>query len=141
MNDRFARSVFLWAGVVGIAELLPLYVGEALLSRVSPPALTHPTFYYGFVGVALAWQVAFVIMSRDPERYRPLFPALFLEKLLYPMSACVLFAGGLASRLELAGACGDLIWLALFVMVWRRHGPASELPGTIQERGMADSAM
>ncbi len=141
MTDRFARSVFLWAGVVGIAELLPLYVGEALVSRVSPPALTHPTFYYGFVGVALAWQVGFVIMSRDPERYLPLFPALFLEKLLYPISTSVLFAGGLASKLELAGACGDLVWLALFVMVWHRHGRASELPGTIHERGMADFPM
>ncbi len=123
--------MFLWAGVLGIAELLQLYVGEALVSRVSPPALTHPTFYYGFVGVALAWQVAFVIMSRVPERYRPLFTALVLEKLLYPVSKYVLFVSGRASRLELAGACGDLIWLALFVMVWRRHGPASELPGTI----------
>ena len=120
MKDRFARSVFLWAGVVGIAELLPLYVGEALVSRVSPPALTHPTFYYGFIGVALAWQVAFVIMSRDPQRYLPLFPALFLEKLLYPVSTYLLFAHGRVSVLELGGASGDLIWLALFVAVWRR---------------------
>jgi hypothetical protein len=120
MKDRFARSVFLWAGVVGIAELLPLYVGEALVSRVSPPALTHPDFYYGFVGVALAWQVAFVIMSRDPERYLPLFPALCLEKLLYPLSTWMLFMHGRGSVLELAGASGDFIWLTLFVTAWRQ---------------------
>jgi hypothetical protein len=132
MKDRFARSVLLWAGVIGIAELLPLYVGEALVNRVSPPSLTHPGFYYGFVGVALAWQVAFVIMSRDPERYLPLFPALLLEKLLYPVSTSVLFAGGRASRLELAGACGDFIWLALFVTVWRRMDRSPRLPVTIQ---------
>ena len=120
MKDRFARSVFLWAGLVGIAELLPLYVGEALVSRVSPPALTHLTFYYGFIGVAMAWQVAFVIMSRDPQRYLPLFPALFLEKLLYPTSTYVLFTRGRASVLELSGACGDVVWLLLFVMIWRQ---------------------
>jgi hypothetical protein len=120
MSNRFARVVLLAAGVVGIAELLPLYGGEALVNRMSPPALTHPDFYYGFVGVALAWQVAFVIMSRDPGRYLPLFPALCLEKLLYPLSTCVLFAHGRASALEVGGASGDVIWLALFIVVWRQ---------------------
>lgn len=37
-------------------------------------ALTHPEFYYGFVGVAVLWQVVFVLLARDPFRYRPLMP-------------------------------------------------------------------
>jgi len=123
---RFARRVFLWAGIVGIVELVPLYFAEPAIHRMQPPPLTHPDFYYGFVGVALAWQVAFLILSRDPLRYVSLMPALFLEKLLYPASTYGLFALGRVSPSVLGPATLDLVWLALFVVVWlklRRIAP------------------
>jgi hypothetical protein len=65
---RFARWVFLVAGVLGLAEIVPLYFLDNMIGRTEPPPITHPGFYYGFVGVALAWQVAFLIISRDPVR-------------------------------------------------------------------------
>jgi len=80
---RLWRWVFLAAGVVGLAEILPLYFSEVKLGLTDPPAVTHPEFYYGFLGVVVAWQIVFIIISRDPVRYRPLFPAIVLEKLLY----------------------------------------------------------
>src|SRR5215467_11349376 len=98
MNDhqavRFARGIFLVAGVLGLMEIVPLYFLEATIGIKQPPPITHPGFYYGFVGVTLAWQIAFLIISRDPLRYLPLMPALFLEKLLYPVAVYVLFAQG-----------------------------------------------
>jgi hypothetical protein len=51
---RFARWVFLLAGIVGVLEVLPLYFYESTLNRTQPPPITHPDFYYGFVGVVLA---------------------------------------------------------------------------------------
>lgn len=51
---RFARWVFLLAGIIGLIEIVPLYFMESTISRMQPPAITHPGFYYGFVGVALA---------------------------------------------------------------------------------------
>jgi hypothetical protein len=118
-TDRFSQLVFLLAGIIGLIELLPLYFYETTLSRTQPPPLTHPDFYYGFLGVAVAWQVAFVIMSRDPLRYQPLLPALFLEKLLYPVGTYVLYMHSrLPSATTLIAASGDLVWLALFVAVW-----------------------
>jgi hypothetical protein len=118
---RFARVVFLIAGLLGILELLPLYFYEAALNRIRP--LTYPEFYYGFAGVALAWQIAFLIISRDPGRYRPLMPAIFLEKLLFPAAAYLLYARGrLGWTSMLSGASLDLIWLALFVVAWVRLG-------------------
>ena len=75
---RFARIVLTAAGTFGLIQVLPLYFAESALNRMAPPALTHPEFYYGFIGIVVAWQVAFLIMSRDPLRYRALFPALFL---------------------------------------------------------------
>ena len=54
---RFARIVYLAAGIVGLLEIVPLYFCEALINRTQPPSITHPEFYYGFLGVTLAWQV------------------------------------------------------------------------------------
>jgi hypothetical protein len=117
---RFARWVFLLAGIIGLLEIVPLYFYEATLGHTQPPPITHPDFYYGFIGVALAWQVAFLIISRDPLRYVPLMPALFLEKLLYPVAVYVLFAQGRVGDQMLGGASLDLVWLVLFVIVWIR---------------------
>jgi hypothetical protein len=69
---KFAKLVFLIAGVIGLIELMPLYFTFDVIGRQDPPAISHPGFYYGFVGVALAWQVAFIVISRDPVRLRPM---------------------------------------------------------------------
>jgi hypothetical protein len=45
------------------------------IAQDEPPAITHSEFYYGFVGFAMTWQVAFLIIRRDPKRYRPLMPS------------------------------------------------------------------
>jgi hypothetical protein len=116
---RVWRWVFLTAGAVGIVEIAPLYFYESGLGRADPPAVTHPEFYYGFLGVVLAWQVAFLIISRDPVRYRPLLPAVFMEKILYIASSFALFAAGRAHASTLAGATLDIVWLSLFIVASR----------------------
>ena len=123
---RFARWVFLVAGVLGLAEIVPLYFLENMIGRTEPPPTTHPGFYYGFVGVALAWQVAFLIISRDPVRYVPLMPALFLEKLLYPAGVFALYWQGRAPAQNLGTAILDLVWLVLFVVAWTRLRSAAK---------------
>jgi len=117
---RFARWVFLLAGIIGLVEIVPLYFTERMIGIRQPPPITHPEFYYGFVGVALAWQVAFLILSRDPARYVALMPALFLEKALYPIAIVVLYEQGRATPQMFAGPALDVIWLILFVIVWLR---------------------
>jgi hypothetical protein len=117
-GEFFARWVFLLAGIVGLLEVLPLYFAEDMIGRRQPPAINHPEFYYGFVGIVIAWQVAFLIISRDPLRYRPLMPAIFLEKLLYPGCVIVLYLKGRFPANAMGAAMLDLVWLALFVAVW-----------------------
>jgi hypothetical protein len=97
-----------------------LYFLESTIGRTQPPPITHPGFYYGFVGVTLAWQIAFLIMARDPARYVPLMPALFLEKLLYPLAVFTLYAEGRAPASNLGTAILDLFWFVMFVIVWIR---------------------
>src|SRR5689334_23841932 len=62
----FAKRVFLIAGLYGLAVMAPQLFLESKTSADYPPAITHPEFYYGFVLVAIAWQVAFLTISRDP---------------------------------------------------------------------------
>ena len=117
---RFARIVYLVAGIVGLLEVAPLYFYESTLGRTQPPAITHPEFYYGFVGIALAWQGAFLVISRDPVRFRPLMPVSWIEKLLYPCAVGILYSTG-RTRVEMVPAAMlDLVWLALFVVAWMR---------------------
>ncbi len=82
IKDRFSRIVFLFAGIYGLIVLLPGFLGEKMLAEKMPPAVTHPEFYYGFFGVGIAWQVAFMIISRDPQRFRAIIPAAILKNLL-----------------------------------------------------------
>ena len=106
------------AGIVGLIEIVPLYFYETTLNHTQPPAITHPEFYYGFLGVTLAWQVAFLVTSRDPSRFRPLMPVSWIEKLLYPTAVGCLYSAGRISPQMLPAATLDLLWLALFVVAW-----------------------
>ena len=117
---KFARWVFRLAGIIGLIEITPMFFLENKIATELPPPITHPEFYYGFVVIVLVWQIAFLIISRDPERYVPLMPALFLEKLLYPIVVCVLYMQGRASTQLFLGPIIDLILLAAFVTVWRK---------------------
>jgi len=96
------------AGIYGLIALVPFYFLEERIGIDQPPAITHPEFYYGFVGVAVAWQVAFLIMSMDPVRYRPLLLAAVLEKASYGIPAIVLFTQGRLGTQMLAAGLIDL---------------------------------
>ena len=61
---KFAKLVFLIAGIYGLIALLPQYFLEGRIGQNSPPPITHPEFYYGFLGVTVAWQILFLVISR-----------------------------------------------------------------------------
>lgn len=115
---KFARWTFLLAGIYGLLALLPQYFMETRIGEDNPPAITHPEFFYGFLGVALAWQVVFIIISRDPARYRPLMPAGVLEKFSFGAAAVVLFAQERLAAQMLAAGCVDLVLGALFIVAF-----------------------
>lgn len=125
---KFAQRVFWWAGVYGLVVLTPLYFLEERIGHDLPPAITHPEHYYGFIGVALAWQVAFLVLARDPVRYRPLMPAAVLEKLGYGAAVVILFLQGRAGVPVLVTGLVDLILCMLFVMAYLRTPRELVLP-------------
>jgi hypothetical protein len=122
---RFSRLVFLVAGVYGIVALLPGYFTERRMAALYPPAVTHPEYYYGFLGVALAWQVAFLIIATDPARFRPIVPAAILEKLSYAGATAALFALGRVAGLFAILGFIDLVFGILFTVAYARLKPAS----------------
>jgi hypothetical protein len=122
---RFARWLFFLAGIYGIAVVLPQYFLEARIGRDYPPAITHPEYFYGFIGVALAWQVAFLIIARDPVRYRPIMLAGILEKLSFGIPGHFLAHHGLAPAPIGWFAAFDLLLAALFAIAFWRVGVES----------------
>lgn len=120
----FARWVFRIAGAYGLVVLVPqLFLAEKM-GQDYPPALTHLEFYYGFVGVAIAWQIAFLIIASDPPRYRPLMLAGVVEKFSFLLVAVLLFAQGrLAAPILLGGLIDGLLGV-LFLLSWRACGAA-----------------
>lgn len=97
---------------------MPLYGLESLVGRDLP--VNHPEFYYGFVATALAWQLAFLLISRDPVRFAPLIPAAIVEKSAYVVAMAVLWGMGRvpASVLPFAGI--DAAWVILFTTSYKR---------------------
>jgi len=124
-RDRFSRYVFLIAGIYGIGVLAPGFFTERMLGQQMPPAITHPEFYYGFFCVALAWQVAFLIIATDPARYRPLICAAIVEKFPYAIACSILLWKGRVPAIVAAGGAVDLLLGILFVIAYVRLKPTA----------------
>ena len=123
----FARRVFLIAGVFGLLALLPLYFLEGRIGRDQPPAITHPEYFYGFLGVAVSWQVAFLVIARDPLRFRPLMVPAVLEKATYGLAIIALFMGGRLTAVMLSSGLIDLTLGVLFVVAYWRTVSSREV--------------
>lgn len=116
----FARLTFLIAGIYGLVILLPQYLLEARTGRDFPPAITHPEYYYGFIGVAVAWQIAFLVLAKDPVRYRPMMIPAIIEKGSFGIAVVLLFVLNRVSLPMLGAGLVDLILGALFVIAYMR---------------------
>jgi len=112
---RFAKWTYVVAGVYGLIALLPQYFLEEKIGHDFPPPITHPEHFYGFVGVAIAWQLAFLIIASDVRRFRPLMPVTVVEKLAFAVPVSVLFARGRVPIEVLAFGMIDLVLGTLFL--------------------------
>jgi hypothetical protein len=112
---KFARRVFTGAGIWGLVVLAPLYFSYDLVGRQYPPPVTHPDFYFGFVGVAIAWQIAFLVIGRDPVRFHTMIIPAVLEKLGYVLTLTVLYLQRQLQFGQFAVAIPDFVLAVLFV--------------------------
>jgi hypothetical protein len=114
---ELARWIFLIAGLYGVLALTPAFL-------TAPPTGTAPEFYYGFLGLALVWQLAFFVIASDPARYRPLMPIAILEKLSFFATCLTLyFTGAMAVSPIFIGGMIDGVLMALFALAWLAAKP------------------
>jgi hypothetical protein len=118
LHVRFARILFRIAAIYGVMVLTPLYFMFDVIGRKDPPAITHPAFFYGFVGCALAWQVTFWVISMDPSRYRALMIPSVMEKWTYGLAVVVLVMQHRTNPGDLMFGGVDLLLGALFVAAY-----------------------
>lgn len=114
---RFARWVFLLAGVSGVLIVAPMYLENRFFAEY-PPAIYRPEFYYGIAGVTLAWQLMFLVIGPDPVRYRMATPPAMLEKASIAVAIPILYALGRVAGVWVGFAATDTTWLVLFVVAY-----------------------
>jgi hypothetical protein len=117
---KFAKVVFWVAGIWGVLVIAPLYFLFDVIGRNDPPAITHPGFYYGFVGLGLAWQIAFLVIARDPVRFRPMMIPSVVEKFSWGIAVVVLVLQGRMHGSDLVFAGTDTLLGVLFVIAYLR---------------------
>jgi hypothetical protein len=122
---KFAKVVFWVAGIWGVVVITPLYFIFDLIGKNDPPLITHPGFYYGFVGCALAWQIAFLIIGTNPVRLRPMMIPSVVEKFTYGVAVVALVTQGRMHRADLVFAATDLALGVLFVAAFVKTGARS----------------
>jgi hypothetical protein len=122
---KFSRYVFLIGGIYGLLVVTPQYFMESWTGRTFPPPVTHPEYYYGFVGAVVVWHLLFLVISRDPTRYRPMMPVAAMEKLAFGAPILVLYAQGRAALPIVGAAVIDLILGVLFLLsYWKTAASA-----------------
>lgn len=120
---KFAKYTFWIAGIYGFLALLPQYFLEEKTGIDFPPAITHPEYFYGFIGVALAWQVAFIIIARNPVKYRTMMIPSVLEKFSFGIALAVLFSQGRIPLMTLGFGILDSLLGLLFLIAYFKTPP------------------
>ena len=115
----FAKWVFTIGGIWGVLIVAPLFFLETTLAgRLG--AFSHPDTYYGFAASTLVWQFAYLVIARDPERYRPFMLLGALGKVLYFGSCWALVLAGRVQPLVALVVTPDIVLAGLFVVAWFR---------------------
>ena len=117
---RFAKWVYRVAGVAGFFLVAPAYFLEGLTAEMNPPAVEHPEFYYGFVGVVLVWQLVYLLIASDPVRFRPLMLLAALAKGSFVGTLGILFAVARIQSQWLGFLAFDGAFVVLFLVAYAR---------------------
>jgi hypothetical protein len=117
---KFAQIVYWTAAISGFITITPLYFMFDFIGKRDPPPVTHPAFFYGFVAVALVWQVAFATIATDPVRFRPFMIPAILEKFAFFVPVVILVLQKRTNPSDLVFGCIDLVLGILFVTAYLR---------------------
>jgi len=127
---NFAKWVYRIAGGYGLAILAPQFFMKERIGLEYPPSITHPEFFYGMLGTAFAWQLGFLVIARDPGRYRALMIPTWFEKFIFGIATIVLSVQHRLAGAILAFGLIDLGLGLLFILsyFWTPELPSSPFP-------------
>ena len=117
------RLIFTIAGIYGLLILTPFLFLERRIAEATPGGITHPEFYYGFLGAALVMQLVYLTIGRDPVRYRPLMPIAALAKAVFFATNLILFLQEKVAAAALEFASVDALLAFAFLYAWRITPP------------------
>jgi hypothetical protein len=117
---RFAKTVFLAAGVLGLLQVVPAYFMENQVATWNPPPIEHAEYYYGFISVVLAWQLVYLLIGLDPVRFRPVMLLAALAKFSIVITFVWLYAINRIRAQWLAAAAFDGTFAVLFLVAYAR---------------------
>ena len=112
------RRLFFVAGIYGVLVVTPQYFMETRIGLDQPPAITHPEYFYGFIGVVLVWQLVYITIGTDPIRYRPMMLLAALAKFSFTAAVAVLFALGRIPAITCIFASIDFALGVLFIVAF-----------------------
>jgi len=121
---KFAKVVFVCAGIWGIGVLTPLYWLVDVSGRRYGVPTEYPQFYYGFLSVAMAWQIAFLIIGSNPARFRTLMIPGILEKLGYVVPLVVLYQQARVTWADAQAAVPDFALAILMMLAFVKTRPS-----------------
>jgi hypothetical protein len=98
--------------------LTPMFFLESQMAAMGGP-ITRPENYYGFIGVAWAWQWVYLLIGRDRVRYRPIMPIGAMGKLIFVVITFGLAAAGRTPWNVALITASDLVIAILFLIAWR----------------------
>lgn len=120
---RFAQIVFTVAGIWGIVVLAPFYWLVDVTGRAYDPPTAYPHFFYGFFAVALAWQIAFLVIGSNPRRFRALMIPAVIEKFGYVATLAVLYGHERIAQVDAMAAVPDGLLGLLFIVSFVKARP------------------
>jgi len=115
---KFAKVVFWIAGMWGVLVLTPLYFIFDMIGRNDPPPNYSPGVLHGFASIGLAFQVAFIVIARDPVRLRPMMIPSVLEKFGYGATLLVLYLQNRLHPQDLGLGGVDVLFGVLFLAAY-----------------------
>jgi len=124
---RFAKVAFTAAGVWGIGVLTPLYWLVDITGRHYGRPTEYPQFFYGFLSVAMAWQIAFLIIGSNPARFRLLMIPGILEKLGHVAGVAVLYGRARIGWVDAQAAVPDFVLAMIFILAFVKTRPVREV--------------
>ncbi len=106
----FARRVYIIAAIYGFLAVPALYFTDA------PDP--HRLLYFAFAGIALVFQGVFLVIARDPLKYAAFVPLTVFEKISFGIPALAFWSQGQAGDDMALGGAVDMLFAALFLIVW-----------------------